>query len=69
MARDIDDAMQKDLVQATDKLAQFVEAISKPYQAAAQENVNQLLEIQEELGGIEQKLRAMKVQIQRLDAS
>lgn len=69
LARDIDDAMQKDLAQATDKLAQFVEVISKPYQDAAQDNVNRLLEIQEELGSIEQKMRAMKVRIQSLNDS
>ncbi|KAH7677071.1 Dynamin GTPase protein [Dioscorea alata] len=69
LARDIDDAMQKDLAQATDKLAQFVEVISKPYQDAAQDNVNRLLEIQEELGSIEQKMWAMKVRIQSLNDS
>ncbi|KAJ0978825.1 hypothetical protein J5N97_014299 [Dioscorea zingiberensis] len=69
LARDIDDAMQKDLIQTIDKLAQFVEIISKPYQEAAQDNVNQLMETQEELAGIEQKLRAMKVRIQNLHVS
>lgn len=69
LAREIDEAMQKDLMQATERLRCFVEVISKPYQDAAQRRIDRLLKTQNELAKVVQKLQDLKVEIQNLHAS
>lgn len=69
LAHEIEDAMQKDLLHSTEKLTHFVEVISKPYQDAVEQRMDQLLTIQGELANIEQKLQALKTDIQNLHVS
>ena len=69
LAREIEEAMQKDLMQATERLSYFVEAISKPYQDAAQHRIDRLLIIQDKLAKVERDLQDLKVEIQNLHAS
>nr|XP_029121553.1 probable transmembrane GTPase FZO-like, chloroplastic isoform X5 [Elaeis guineensis] len=69
LAREIEDGMQKDLQHSTEKLTHFVEIISKPYQDAAQRRIDQLLTTQGELANVEQRLQALKVEIQNLHVS
>ncbi|KAG1331796.1 putative transmembrane GTPase FZO-like, chloroplastic [Cocos nucifera] len=69
LAREFEDAMEKDLEHSTEKLTHFVEIVSKPYQVAAQQRIDQLLTTQGELENVEQRLQALKVEIQNLHAS
>ncbi|XP_072958810.1 probable transmembrane GTPase FZO-like, chloroplastic isoform X2 [Typha angustifolia] len=69
LARELEDAMQKDLLYRAEKLTHFAEIISKPYLDAVQQNIDRLQEIQGELSNIEQKLKALKAEIQNLHVS
>lgn len=69
LAREIEEAMQKDLMQSTERLRYFVEAVSKPYQNAAQRRIDRLVKMQDELTRVERKLQELKVEIQNLHAS
>lgn len=66
LAREVEDAMQKDLLETTGNLGNFVETIGKPYQDAAQQRLDKLLEIQDELSNVEKKLRTLQIEIQNL---
>lgn len=69
LAQEIEEAMHKDLMQSTERLRYFVEAVSKPYQNAAQHRVDRLVKIQDELAKVERKLQDFKVEIQNLHAT
>ncbi|KAI0526796.1 hypothetical protein KFK09_002387 [Dendrobium nobile] len=69
LARKVEEAMQKDLLEATEKLNDYAEFISKPYQDSAQQRIDWLLETQQELATTVQKLQDLKVQIQNLHVS
>lgn len=66
LAREIEEAMQNDMVQATERLKSFVETIGKPYQDAAQNRIDRLLKIQDKLENVQQKLQNLKIEIQNL---
>lgn len=68
LEREIEEAMQKDLRQGVQSLKYHVEAISKPYRRAAQQRIDRLLKVQDELANVEEKLRDLKVEIQNLHA-
>lgn len=68
-ARELEEAMQKDLLETVENLENFVKLIAKPYQDEAQNRLGKLLEIQDELSNVEKKLRTLQIQIQNLHVS
>ncbi|XP_077247491.1 FZO-like protein isoform X2 [Tasmannia lanceolata] len=66
LARELEEAMQKDLMQTVENLDRLVELMSRPYQEAAQNRLNRLLEIQEELSKVERQVRILQTDIQNL---
>lgn len=69
LAREVEDAMQKDLFETIDSLEKFVKDIGKPYQDAAQNKLDKLLETQDELSDAQKKLQILQVEIQNLHVS
>ncbi|KAK1291506.1 hypothetical protein QJS10_CPB17g01875 [Acorus calamus] len=69
LSREVDEAMQMDLSNSIKKLQRFVELVGRPYQDSAQKRLNHLLEIQEELANVENKLKTQKIEIQNLHIS
>ena len=68
-ARELEEAMQKDLSETVENLENFVKLIAKPYQVEAQNREDKLLEIQDELSNVEEKIRKLQIQIQNLHVS
>ncbi|KAH6793946.1 FZO-like protein [Perilla frutescens var. hirtella] len=64
LARQLEEAMQKDLVEATDSLSNFLTVIGKPYQETAQDRLNKLLGTLDELTEMERKLETLQIEIQ-----
>lgn len=62
----MEDAMQKDLSEATQNLENFVKLIGKPYQDLAQSRLDELLKTQEKLTDVEKKVETLQVEIQNL---
>ncbi|KAL7112885.1 hypothetical protein ACP275_04G029000 [Erythranthe tilingii] len=69
LARQLEEAMQKDLSETTDSLNNFVTLIGKPYQQVAQDRVNKLSSTIDELTVIEDKLQTLQIEIQNLHVS
>lgn len=69
LAYELEEAMKKDLTEAIENLDTFVKVLSKPYQDEAQNRLNRLVEIQEELSNVEKKLRTLQIDIQNLNVS
>ncbi|KAK4418268.1 putative transmembrane GTPase FZO-like, chloroplastic [Sesamum alatum] len=69
LARQVEEAMQKDLLDATDSLNNFVTLIGKPYQETAQDRVNKLLGTLDELAAIQKQLETLQIEIQNLHVS
>ncbi|XP_078445105.1 FZO-like protein [Wolffia australiana] len=69
LAREIEQAMQKDLALALQNLKGFVEYVGRPYQEAAQLRIERLSRIQQKLEDVEKKLQLLKVQVQNLTVS
>ncbi|KAL0371316.1 UNVERIFIED_CONTAM: putative transmembrane GTPase FZO-like, chloroplastic [Sesamum angustifolium] len=69
LARQVEEAMQKDLQDATDSLNNFVTLIGKPYQETAQDRVNKLLGTLDELAAIQEQLETLQIEIQNLHVS
>ncbi|KAJ4867877.1 FZO-like [Raphanus sativus] len=66
LAQQLEDAMQKDLSEATNNLVNFVNIVAKPYREEAQLRLDRLLGIQKELSDIRSKLQLLKVEIDNL---
>jgi hypothetical protein len=66
LSRKVDKAFEKDISQSANKLVQFVQTISKPYQDTCQQKIDWLQGVQSELSGVERKLQTLKVEIQNL---
>ncbi|KAK3019606.1 hypothetical protein RJ639_005025 [Escallonia herrerae] len=64
LARELEEAMEKDLLETTESLENFVKLIGKPYQDSAQSGLGKLLRTQDELTHIEEKLKALQIEIQ-----
>ena len=64
LAREVEEAMQKDLMKTVGNVENFVRTIGKPYQDAAQKRLDKLLELQEELSNVDKKLRTLRIEIQ-----
>ncbi|XP_021653149.2 probable transmembrane GTPase FZO-like, chloroplastic isoform X2 [Hevea brasiliensis] len=69
LAREIEEAMQKDLLETVVNLENFVKTIGKPYKDASQQRLDKLLDVQNELSDIKEKLRTLQVEIQNLHVS
>ncbi|RYR74086.1 hypothetical protein Ahy_A02g008702 isoform D [Arachis hypogaea] len=69
LASELEEAMKKDFNEAMENLNNYVKILGKPYQDQAQNRLNMLLEIQEELSNVEKKLRTLQVEIQNLHVS
>ncbi|XP_038887624.1 probable transmembrane GTPase FZO-like, chloroplastic [Benincasa hispida] len=68
-ARELEAAMQEDLNEAVRNLETFVSVISKPYRDEAQNRLDKLLEIQDELSNVGKKLQKLQNEIQNLHVS
>lgn len=69
LARQLEEAMQEDLLETTNSLTNFVTLIGKPYQETAQDRVNKLLSTLDELIAIEEKLETLQIEIQNFHVS
>lgn len=69
LARELEDAIQKDLLETTRNVEDFVKLIGKPYQDRAQNRLDKVLATAEELKKIEKKLKALRIDIQNLHVS
>ncbi|RDY12542.1 putative transmembrane GTPase FZO-like, chloroplastic, partial [Mucuna pruriens] len=69
LAYELEEAMKKDLAEAIENLDTFVKVLSKPYQDEAQNRLNRLVGVQEELSNVEKKLRTLQIEIQNLHVS
>ncbi|KAG7595649.1 GTP binding domain [Arabidopsis suecica] len=69
LAQQLEDAMQKDLSDATSNLVNFVNIVAKPYREEAQLRLDRLLGIQKELSDIRSKLQLLQVDIDNLHVS
>lgn len=69
LAREVEEAMQKDLLEATESLENFVKLIGKPYQDLAQQRLENLLATQDRLTSVENKLKTLQIEIQNLHIS
>lgn len=69
LARELEEAMQKDLLETTRNVEDFVKLIGKPYQVRAQNRLDELLATAEELTIIEKKLKSLRMDIQNLHVS
>lgn len=65
-SRKLEEAMEKDLLETTTSLTNFVALVGKPYQETAQDRVNKLLGTLDELAAIEKKLETLQIEIQNL---
>ena len=63
---ELEEAMQKDLLEATQNLENFVKLIGKPYQDLAQRRLDELLKMEEKLTNAEKKLVKLRIEIQNL---
>lgn len=69
LARELEEAMQKELLETTSNVEDFVKLIGKPYQVRAQNRLDELLATAEELTIIEKKLKSLRIDIQNLHVS
>ena len=68
LAREVEEAMQKDLMETVGNLENFVKTIGRPYQDAAQKRLDKLLDLQE-LSNVDKKLRTLRIEIQNVHVS
>ncbi|KAI5597175.1 hypothetical protein BDE02_02G050300 [Populus trichocarpa] len=69
LAGEVEEAMQKDLMETVGNLENFVKTIGKPYQDAAQKRLGKLLDLQEELSNVDKKHRTLRIEIQNVHVS
>ncbi|KAK2648293.1 hypothetical protein Ddye_015782 [Dipteronia dyeriana] len=66
---ELEEAMQKDVSETVSYLENFVKIIGRPYQDAAEDRLDKVLEIQDELSNVQKKLETLQVEIQNLHVS
>lgn len=66
LARELEEGMQKDLLETTASLESFVKLIGQPYQDFAKSRLDKLMATRNELTTMEEKLRALEIEIQNL---
>lgn len=69
LARQLEEAMQKDLSESISNLETFVKLIGKPYREAAEQRLERLLETQDQLSKVEKELRKLQIEVQNLHLS
>lgn len=69
LARGLEEAMQKDLLDTVTNMENFINIISKPYQEAAQSRLDKILKLQDELSAVQDRLRMLQIEIQNLHTS
>lgn len=69
LASELDEAMQKDLSEAINNMESYVKIIAQPYQDDAQHRLDKLIEIQQELSGVEKEIQKLNSEIQNLHVS
>ncbi|VFQ76214.1 unnamed protein product [Cuscuta campestris] len=67
LAREIEEAMQKDVLETSLYLEGLVELIGKPYREAAQGRLDKLLATADELTKMKTKLKALQIEIYNLN--
>lgn len=69
LASELDEAMQKDLLEAINNIENFVKIVARPYQDAAQQRLDKLLAIQHELLDVEKEIQKLNSEIENLHIS
>ncbi|KAF8019869.1 hypothetical protein BT93_G0532 [Corymbia citriodora subsp. variegata] len=69
LARDLEEAMQKDLLDTIMNMENFINNVSKPYQEAAQSRLDKILKMQDELSAVRDRIRVLQIEIQNLHTS
>ncbi|XP_071738249.1 probable transmembrane GTPase FZO-like, chloroplastic [Rutidosis leptorrhynchoides] len=69
LARKLDEAMQKDLLETTESLANYVKLVGKPYQELAQSRLDELVKNQDELTKMEERIKSLQIDVQNLHRS
>ncbi|XP_076942044.1 putative transmembrane GTPase FZO-like, chloroplastic [Bidens hawaiensis] len=69
LARKLEEAMQKDLLETTDSLENYVKFVGKPYQEVAQSKLDELVMIQNELTKMEERIKRLQIDVQNLHLS
>jgi hypothetical protein len=69
LAGEVEEAMQKDLMETVGNLENFVKTIGKPYQDAAQKRLGKLLDLKEEISNVDKKHRTLRIEIQNVHVS
>ncbi|XP_062085862.1 probable transmembrane GTPase FZO-like, chloroplastic isoform X2 [Humulus lupulus] len=69
LARELEEAMQKDLAEALDNLECFVKVVAEPYQNEVRNKLEKLLTIQAEISEVGKELQALQIDIQNLHVS
>ncbi|PQQ16877.1 putative transmembrane GTPase FZO-like chloroplastic [Prunus yedoensis var. nudiflora] len=69
LAREVEEAMQKDLSEAIENMESFVKNISQPYRDTAQQRLEKLLELQDEISNVDKQLQTLRIEIQNLHVS
>ncbi|KAL3517570.1 hypothetical protein ACH5RR_020159 [Cinchona calisaya] len=66
LARELEEAMQKDLLETITNLEKYVRSASKPYQDVMQQRLDKLSGTLDELTDVEKKLHTLRVEIENL---
>ncbi|KAJ0699201.1 hypothetical protein HanOQP8_Chr10g0353151 [Helianthus annuus] len=61
--------MQKDLLETTESLENYVQFVGKPYQEVAQSRLDELVMIKDELTKMEERIKALQIDVQNLHVS
>ncbi|KVH94393.1 Aldolase-type TIM barrel [Cynara cardunculus var. scolymus] len=69
LARKLEEAMQRDLLETTKSLENYVKLVGKPYQDLAQSRLDELVMIQEKLTKMEERIKALQSDVQNLHMS
>ena len=69
LARKLEEAMQRDLLETTESLENYVKFVGKPYQDLAQSRLDELVKTQGELTKMEERVKALQIEVQNLRMS
>lgn len=67
--QEVIEAMQKDLSITVKNLEEYVSLLGKPYEEAAQQRLDKILDTREQLTVIEKKLQTLLVELQNIHLS
>ncbi|CAH1447406.1 unnamed protein product [Lactuca virosa] len=66
LARKIEEAMERDLLETSESLESYVKLVGKPYQDSAQTRLDELVMIQQELTKMEERIKRLQIDVQNL---